>query len=578
MKTSRSRYHVGLSPSSFPSWSVVVSMLAILLAATTTKNGILIFPPGATAWAAPRRTTAAASLHPGLRHRRSNSMIRTSSTSTTTDPSFNRRINNSFRSHLTEVTMLPRGGGQLLEVPKIIIQTPTQWFNASVAAVALITLLLRSSTRNQVASSNDKKSNVKPPSVTSLQKRFLLVFWLLRAADWLQGPYFYQVYSSKMMNGQALSLAWVSRLFLTGFASTALMGPLMGRATDQYGRKKATQAFTVLYALAALTTKSNLLAVLFLGRTLSGIGTCLLFSAPEAWLVGEAQSGEESEEKQKYLGDTFGLAYAGDSIVAILAGQLASLAATQRGPTGPFELSASVLVIAGIITSFLWKENKAPSVDNEKPSIGEAFQVVRKDPKIMLVGGVQSLFEAAMYIFVLQWPVAISSAVKNAFGTGSATPYGTVFSSFMASCLLGSTIFSRLGRANVPTETSTASMLTAACLAMTTATLCVSQSNVPLSALALSFFVFEACVGMYFPSIGTLRSKYIPDSHRSVIMNIFGIPLNVLVVSVFLSIGKLGVKGALSVSSVALGIAATCMYALRRQVTSEGSASPAIAA
>eukprot|EP00525_Craspedostauros_australis_P012441 CAMPEP_0198112848 /NCGR_PEP_ID=MMETSP1442-20131203/4636_1 /TAXON_ID= /ORGANISM="Craspedostauros australis, Strain CCMP3328" /LENGTH=63 /DNA_ID=CAMNT_0043769763 /DNA_START=151 /DNA_END=342 /DNA_ORIENTATION=+ len=45
-------------------------------------------------------------------------------------------------------------------------------------------------------------------------------------------------------------------------------------------------------------------------------------------------------------------------------------------------------------------------------------------------------------------------------------------------------------------------------------------------------------------------------------MNLFGIPLNVLVVSVFLSISKLGVKGALSVSSAALTIAAGCMYRL----------------
>ena len=30
-----------------------------------------------------------------------------------------------------------------------------------------------------------------------------------------------------------------------------------------------------------------------------------------------------------------------------------------------------------------------------------------------------------------------------------------------------------------------------------------------------AFFAFEACVGFYFPSIGTLRSKYIPDRWAS---------------------------------------------------------------
>ncbi len=83
-----------------------------------------------------------------------------------------------------------------------------------------------------------------------------------------------------------------------------------------------------------------------------------------------------------------------------------------------------------------------------------------------------------------------------------------------------------------------------------------------LYALIAAFFAFEACVGMYFPSIGTLRSKYIPDSHRSVIMNIFGMPLNLIVVSVFLSIQKLGVSGALKIATAALGVAATASAAL----------------
>lgn len=62
-------------------------------------------------------------------------------------------------------------------------------------------------------------------------------------------------------------------------------------------------AFSLLYSLGAYSTKSTLLSVLLMGRVLGGIGTSLLFSAPEAWLVGEA--GREGVESS--LGDTFGL-------------------------------------------------------------------------------------------------------------------------------------------------------------------------------------------------------------------------------------------------------------------------------
>jgi hypothetical protein len=241
-----------------------------------------------------------------------------------------------------------------------------------------------------------------------------------------------------------------------------------------------------------------------------------------------------------------------------------------RGPSGPFELSIAFLAAGALLTTFLWDENKAEKSTADdgketKPTIRDAIKVVKADPKIMLVGAVQSLFEAAMYIFVLQWPPAISKAVAGAF-EGSMTPYGTVFSCFMASCLLGSTIFGQLVKNNVSTESFTSVMLSVATIAMGTAAWVTSSSSaitMPLAALVASFFAFEGCVGMYFPSIGTLRSKYVPDSHRSVIMNLFGIPLNALVVGVFLSIKKLGVTGALSVSTGALAVATFAMLKLK---------------
>jgi len=371
-----------------------------------------------------------------------------------------------------------------------------------------------------------------------------------------------------------VSLSLISKIFLTGFASTALFGPVVGRWADAHGRKRGTLAFTLLYSLGALSTKSSLLGVLFLGRFLNGIGTSLLFSAPEAWLVGESQR-VGGDEEGKYLGETFGLAYAGDAIVAIIAGQLAGGAASQRGPSGPFELSVLVLAIGALLSTLLWNENVAnsggasPSSDeqSQKPTIRDAFEKVKSDNKIMLVGAVQALFEAAMYIFVLQWPPAVTASISRFFSGTAATPYGTIFSCFMASCLLGSTIFGQLARRSVRTEVSTSNMLFVATVAMGIAAF--SSTRSALLPLILSLFAFEACVGMYFPSIGTLRSKYIPDSHRSVIMNLFGIPLNVLVVAVYLFMKQLGVSGALGVSTSALGVATACMALLRRTLAKE---------
>lgn len=441
---------------------------------------------------------------------------------------------------------------------------------------------------NKASSDVDKSTQGKSKSVLSLQIRFLAVFWLMRMADWLQGPYFYEVYSSKTINGLPVSLDLVSKLFLVGFATTGIFGPFLGKFLDSNGRKKGTLAYAVLYALGALSTRSSALSVLLLGRVCGGLGTSLLFSAPESWLVGEYQK-SGFDMSAPWLGQTFSWAYAGDALVAMAAGQIASMSASRSGPTGPFTTSTIFLALGSLIALLAWKENVAvvnptpavpalaedsdkniningdDQVEKKKSNIGDAFNVMKADKRIMLVGAVQAFFEGAMYIFVLQWPPAMKAAIQATLGAGGAVPYGKIFSCFMACCLLGSSTFGALQSKGVMTELIVSTFLVLATVAMAFASFVtggVGFGSLNLAVLTAAFFVFETCVGLYFPSIGTLRSKYIPDSHRSVIMNIFGIPLNLIVVSVFLSIRSLGVRGALACSGISLGIASACSVAL----------------
>merc|ERR1719375_2957042 len=45
----------------------------------------------------------------------------------------------------------------------------------------------------------------------------------------------------------------------------------------------------------------------------------------------------------------------------------------------------------------------------------------------------------------------------------------------------------------------------------------------------VAFLAFEACVGMYFPMMGTLKGDIVPEDMRSTIYNIYRLPLNVIV-------------------------------------------------
>eukprot|EP01032_Pedospumella_encystans_P005474 gene5474-6505_t len=53
-------------------------------------------------------------------------------------------------------------------------------------------------------------------------------------ADWLQGPYFFEVFSSKTFNGMPVTSDMVGKIFLLGFATTGLVGPFLGQLVDTY--------------------------------------------------------------------------------------------------------------------------------------------------------------------------------------------------------------------------------------------------------------------------------------------------------------------------------------------------------
>ena len=169
---------------------------------------------------------------------------------------------------LKPLTVLRGGGLAAPEGFAALAATPASTFNAVFIALCAVAVASRLGSLVKMATS--KGSGEAPTAqglaARALQMRFLPVFWLLRMADWLQGPYFYEVYASKVFNGAPASLSLVSKLFLTGFGATALFGPAVGRLTDQSGRKLGTLAFAAFYTVGALTTRSPLLWVLLLGR------------------------------------------------------------------------------------------------------------------------------------------------------------------------------------------------------------------------------------------------------------------------------------------------------------------------
>merc|ERR1719343_11544 len=50
-----------------------------------------------------------------------------------------------------------------------------------------------------------------------------------------------------------------------------------------------------------------------------------------------------------------------------------------------------------------------------------------------------------------------------------------------------------------------------------------------------AFLLFEFCVGIYFPSVGVLKSDIVPEHVRGTMYNLYRVPLNGIVVALLLS-------------------------------------------
>jgi len=402
-----------------------------------------------------------------------------------------------------------------------------------------------------------KEQAAKMKEFASFQKWYIVIFLLAMLADWMQGPYVYKLYSAYNLPTQSIAI-----LFIIGFGASGITGAFVGGLADKFGRRNMCILFCVLYSASCATKHFHEYNILVIGRFLGGVSTSILFSCFESWMVTHHKSKGYPDRK---LGDTFEKAWSLNSFIAILAGIITSFAVGYYqkhnlvdGPNeiAAFDCSAITLIIACVAIHLRWKqENYGDSQINMKQSLSNALELFQSDRRIILVGVIQSGFESAMYLFVFMWTMALESARGEEHG---AIDHGMVFAVFMESCLVGTTLS---GTLSDHFAWKTEKIATVCCAIGGVALLCIPYTEEYELRLSL-FVVFECCVGVYFPIIGSIRGRYVPDNVRATIMNIFRIPLNVIVVIVLCYIDALGLERVFQLAFMLLMIAAAASYSL----------------
>ncbi|XP_052187373.1 uncharacterized protein LOC127798097 [Diospyros lotus] len=405
-------------------------------------------------------------------------------------------------------------------------------------------------------SKNNKDRINTSQAFNSFKNNYLLVYSLMMAGDWLQGPYVYYLYSQ-----YGFGKGDIGQLFIAGFGSSMLFGTIVGSLADKQGRKRACVTYCITYILSCITKHSPVYKVLMLGRVLGGIATSLLFSAFESWLVAEHfKRGFD----QQWLSLTFSKAiFLGNGLVAILAGLFGNMLVDSMnlGPVAPFDAAACFLAIGMAIILSSWTENYGDPSDNKDllTQFRGAAVAIASDEKIALLGAIQSLFEGSMYTFVFLWTPALSPNEEE-------IPHGFIFATFMLASMLGSSVASRLMAHSSPKVESYMQivfLISAASLLLPIATtFLVAPSNVKGGSISfagclqlLGFCTFEACVGIFWPSIMKMRSQYIPEEARSTIMNFFRIPLNIFVCIVLYNVNAFPITIMFGMCSIFLFVA-----------------------
>mmetsp|Transcript_115250 Transcript_115250/g.304350 ORF Transcript_115250/g.304350 Transcript_115250/m.304350 type:complete len:509 (-) Transcript_115250:3-1529(-) len=389
-------------------------------------------------------------------------------------------------------------------------------------------------------------TEVVPLGFRRFQLTYLSAWGLCVAADWLQGPYVYAIYAEYGFSKQD-----IAALFVMGFASSMVFGSVVGIITDRYGRKRCALLYCGLYVVSCATKHFKNYQILMVGRFTGGLATSLLFSCFECWMVSEHVG--RKKFSTGLLSYMFGLMYSTMYLVAIVSGFVAGVVAEGfklhplwegsivhvGGDTGPFDLAAICLIAGAVLISLTWEENfgedNAEQNDKMLARLEDAFSLFRRDARIPLLGAIVACFEGAMYVFIFNWSPALKSAVIP-------PPYGLIFSLFMMACMSGTSVHTAMAEIMRPTFRlftvfllGMASLVTVSVLLGETSSAEDPAHGQHLMAIFLAFLLFEFAIGVYFPSVGILKSEVVPERIRSTVYNVYRVPLNAVVVGLLLS-------------------------------------------
>ncbi|UJR16387.1 hypothetical protein I4U23_003290 [Adineta vaga] len=179
------------------------------------------------------------------------------------------------------------------------------------------------------------------------------------------------------------------------------------------------------------------LSTLCLGTVASSLSDKLISTFYRSSLL---EHGLDTESLKHLLRNAFVCA----TLAAVTSGIIAQFTAESLGYAAPFDIAIGVYIVMILFTLWMWTENYGDREAKPMTSFITAFNILRDEPRVVLVGLITGLFEATIYIYSIEWTPALEAA--KVWAISDPLPLGFMFSGFMTFNMMGAFAFKELSK------------------------------------------------------------------------------------------------------------------------------------
>ena len=383
---------------------------------------------------------------------------------------------------------------------------------------------------------NQSYSMTLVKSKDNLKIYYLIGYLLSRSAMWAYLPYNYILFS------KIFSIKEIFKLYTIYIFSALVLGPFTGILIDNYGRKKFCKIynFNIIISILLKLTSSRLLT--YFSAIIIGFSNGILCTAFESWLISEAENefgSSYKNEKERFLKRLFKSANYYDAVFCILITVICAFIYSFFGLYFPFIFSIILSLIAYVVISRLWDENKLlariENRDNNLSCIDHFSLALNelKNKKILYIGIIEGLAMTILNFVLFSW----TPILKEVSPSGKINS-GLSFISMILCIFIGINFYDIF-----------IVHLNCGFLSSLIVNLFLQGFTFFLIYFQSSFFcklfyilIFNVCFGFYNPLNSFIKSIIINEKYRATVMNIYRIPLNTYIFIILLSLNYFNIN------------------------------------